>query len=81
MLNGNNDIAQTTTITSAMDHTQAAITMTSNKETDTIIEMTIARMAAATGNAMASTQTENRQKADRQIDNHNNCTNGDGKTT
>ena len=55
--------------------------MATDIETDTIIEMTIARMAAATGNAMASTQTENRQKADRQIDNHNNCTNGDGKTT
>ena len=81
MMNGNNNMTKATTITSAMEHTQAAIAMATDIETDTIIEMTIARMAAATGNAMASTQTENRQKADRQIDNHNNCTNGDGKTT
>ena len=54
-----------------MEHTQAAMTMTTDIETDTIIKMTIARMArmaTAAGNAMIEIDrkhTESRQ-TDRQ---------------
>ena len=86
MLNGNNNIAKPTTITQAMEHTQAAITMTTNIETDTIIEMTIVttiamRMATATASRQTDRQTDSR-KTDIKTT-ISNCTNGDdgdGKT-